>query len=67
MLVAWARVVTVQALNVTCTVGVEVTGGRGGGGGDGDGRQEPSVDCSPSLHMNYGGIYWEEEAEADLR
>lgn len=40
--------------------GVEVTGMGG------DGRQEQSVISSPSVRMNYGGIYWEEEAEADL-
>lgn len=48
-------------MDAACTVGVEVTGI-----GVGDGRQEQSVISSPSVRMNYGGIYWEEEAEADL-
>lgn len=41
-------------------------GGRGDRHGGGDGRQEQSVIFSLSIRMNYGGIYWEEEAEADL-
>lgn len=48
-------------MDVVCTVGVEGTGT-----GVGEGRQEPSVVFSPSIRMNYGGIYWEEAAEADL-
>lgn len=63
MLVAWARVVSVEVLDVTCTVGVEVTGRSGGGGMEG---RSQAVDCSLNIKMNYGGIYWEEEAEADL-
>lgn len=52
-----------EVLDVTCTVWVEVTGRSGGGDG---GMQELSVDSSLGIKMNYGGIYWEEEAGADL-
>lgn len=63
MLVAWARVVSVEVLGVTCTVGGR--GDRQGWGMGLEGRSQ-AVDCSLNIKMNYGGIYWEEEAEADL-
>lgn len=52
-----------EVLDVTCTVGIEVTGRGGGGGMEG---RSPAIDCRLSIKMNYGGIYREEEAEADL-